>query len=275
MKVPPWSTSNRSTTAVSACTTCSIQMMETPPRRIVRISSTSGLHSCSVRPPATSSRRRTRGPVARARASSNRLRSRSVRLPAVRLALSASAHSSSSSTQRTGTVRSLWPVPTPGRHYEILEHAHAVERLRNLERSAQPQPTAPLRRQARNVAPLQHHASGVGLHGSARNPEQGALAGSVRTYDPERLTLRQREIDVVRHHHRAEALADFFEGEDRGIHDNSCNSPPTGMFGAVLFAVMTRSNLSALRCHCPATSGVLVTFFTGWPVHFTGPTIDP
>ena len=161
------------------------------------------------------------------------------------------------------------------RHQEILEHAHAVERLRNLERSAQPQPAAPFRRQARDVAPLQHHASGVGLHGSACNPEQGALAGSVRTYDPERLTLRKREIDVMRHHHRAEALADFFEGQDRDIHDNSCNSPPTGMFGAVLFAVMTRSNLSALRCHCPATSGVLVTFLTGWPVHFTGPTIDP
>ena len=32
--------------------------------------------------------------------------------------------------------------------------------------------------------------------------------------------------------------------------------------------------LVALRCHWPATSGVLVTFFTGWPVHFTGPTID-
>ncbi len=50
--------------------------------------------------------------------------------------------------------------------------------------------------------------------------------------------------------------------------------PPTGMFGAVLFSVMTRSNLPPLRCHWPATSGVLVTFFTGSPVQCTGPTID-
>src|SRR5215831_8177791 len=57
-------------------------------------------------------------------------------------------------------------------------------------------------------------------------------------------------------------------------YDNSCSCPPTGISGAVLLVVMTRSKRSPLRCHCPATSGVLVTFLTGWPVHFTGPTID-
>src|SRR4029450_6350316 len=57
-------------------------------------------------------------------------------------------------------------------------------------------------------------------------------------------------------------------------YDNSRSCPPTGISGAVLFVGMTRSNRSPLPCHCPATGGVLVTFFTGWPVHFTGPTID-
>src|SRR5262249_40506549 len=57
-------------------------------------------------------------------------------------------------------------------------------------------------------------------------------------------------------------------------YDNSCSCPPTGISVAVLLVVITRSKRSPLRCHCPATSGVLVTFFTGWPVHFTGPTID-
>ena len=61
---------------------------------------------------------------------------------------------------------------------------------------------------------------------------------------------------------------------ERQTHDNSCNSPPTGISVAVLFVVITKSKRSALRCHCPATRGVFVTFFTGWPVHFTGPTID-
>ena len=46
-------------------------------------------------------------------------------------------------------------------------------------------------------------------------------------------------------------------------YDSTCSGPPTGISGAVLLVVMTRSNLSPLRCHCPATSGVLVTFFTG------------
>ena len=53
-----------------------------------------------------------------------------------------------------------------------------------------------------------------------------------------------------------------------------CSLPPSGMFGAVLFSAITRSNLPFLRCHWPATSGVLVTFLTGWPVHWIGPTID-
>src|SRR5262249_2106429 len=44
---------------------------------------------------------------------------------------------------------------------------------------------------------------------------------------------------------------------------NNCSDPPVGISGAVLLVVITRSNLSPLRCHWPATSGVLVTFFTG------------
>ena len=57
-------------------------------------------------------------------------------------------------------------------------------------------------------------------------------------------------------------------------YDNSSSFPPTGICGAVSFWVMTRSNASPLRCHCPETSGVLLTFFTGWPDQFTGPTIE-
>ena len=53
-----------------------------------------------------------------------------------------------------------------------------------------------------------------------------------------------------------------------------CSLPPSGIFGAVLFSAITSSDLPFLRCHCPATSAVLVTFFTGAPVHWIGPTID-
>ena len=62
--------------------------------------------------------------------------------------------------------------------------------------------------------------------------------------------------------------------DDRHDHDSNSSLPPTGIFGADLFSVITRSKSLPLRCHCPATSGVLLTFLTGWPVHFTGPTID-
>jgi len=32
-------------------------------------------------------------------------------------------------------------------------------------------------------------------------------------------------------------------------YDNGCVLPPVGMFGAVLFSVITNSNLLSLRCH--------------------------
>src|SRR5262249_41893171 len=115
--------------------------------------------------------------------------------------------------------------------------------------------------------------------------EQRGLAGAVRPDDAERLAFGEREIESARDHHGAEALGDFFEGEDgrhatsKSVqhvrrapsprrregedHDKSCSCPPTGISGAVLLVVMTRSKRSSLRCHCPATSGVLVTFLTG------------
>src|SRR5690242_5213536 len=33
------------------------------------------------------------------------------------------------------------------------------------------------------------------------------------------------------------------------------------------------SRRSPFFCHWPATTGVVHTFFTGWPVHLTGPTM--
>src|SRR5262249_60739136 len=57
-------------------------------------------------------------------------------------------------------------------------------------------------------------------------------------------------------------------------YDSSSSLPPTGIFAAVSFCVMTRSKALPLRCHWPETSGVLVTFLTGWPAQRTGPTIE-
>src|SRR5262249_48838203 len=197
--------------------------------------------------------------------------------------------------------------------HEILENGHAVKRLRNLERTGDAQVATLLRRQARDVGAAANDAPGIRRDRAAGNAEQRGLAGAVRTDDPERLTFGKRKVDPVRHHDGAEPLADFFQREDRGHarlirsgrvwsprkrgsifqrrwswvpafagttasqvldYDSSCSWPPTGISGAVLLVVMIKSNLSPLRCHCPATRGVLVTFLTGCPVHFTGPTID-
>ena len=61
MKAPLCRTSRRSMLATKACTTCSIQMIETPLRLTSLMRAISTWHSCSVRPPATSSSSSTRG----------------------------------------------------------------------------------------------------------------------------------------------------------------------------------------------------------------------
>ena len=86
----PAGTVRRLTLAMSACTTCSIQTIDTPLCSMSRTSAISARHSCSVNPPATSSSSSTAGSDAKARASSSRLRSSSVRLDAGRLAFPAS-----------------------------------------------------------------------------------------------------------------------------------------------------------------------------------------
>ena len=102
------------------------------------------------------------------------------------------------------------------RHDQILEHAHAIERLRNLKRSADAHAAAALRRETGDIAAREDDAPGVGPHRAARNTEQRGLAGAVRSDDAERLALGNREVDRVGHDHRAESLRDFIEGEDGG-----------------------------------------------------------
>ena len=55
-----------------------------------------------------------------------------------------------------------------GRDDEVLEHGHAAERLRNLERAREPEMAAPLRRQRRDVGAREQHAPGIGPHRAGR-----------------------------------------------------------------------------------------------------------
>jgi hypothetical protein len=100
------------------------------------------------------------------------------------------------------------------RHDQVLEHGHAVERLRNLKRAADAQAAAAFRRQMGDVDAGKDDAPGVGCDRTAGDAEQRGLAGAVRPDDAERLALGEREIERARDHDGAEALGDFFEGED-------------------------------------------------------------
>ena len=132
--------------------------------------------------------------------------------------------------------------------------------------------------------------------------EQRGLAGAVRPDDAERLAAQQRRSIWSATTTAPKRLEIFSRVRIEGIgcglsHRAAASGIPAGRAAANAaeeprlrqqlrlaadrnvaapgsFAVMTSSNLSPLRCHWPATSGVLVTFFTGFPVHCTGPTID-
>ena len=101
-----------------------------------------------------------------------------------------------------------------GRDDEILEHRHAAERLRDLERAREPEAAAPLRCKARHVTAGEQDAAGIGRERPGRDAEQRGLAGAVGPDDAERLAFGQRQVDVGRDHHGTEPLGDFFERED-------------------------------------------------------------
>ncbi len=133
-RLPKLMTSRRSATASNACTTCSIHTIVTPCSFTRWISSTSSCVSGSVRPPAISSSSSSFGRVASARASSSRLRSSSVSVPANWFA------------RRSRPVRfkyvdahvvscAFGKRAAEGRaHQQVFEHRHAAERTRHLIR---------------------------------------------------------------------------------------------------------------------------------------------
>src|SRR5262249_777566 len=90
----------------------------------------------------------------------------------------------------------------------------AVERLRNLKRAADAEAAAAFRRQMGDVDARKDDAPGVGRNRAAGDTEQRGLTGPVGPDDAERLALGEREVERARDHHGAEALGNFFEGED-------------------------------------------------------------
>ena len=147
---PKLMTSERSATASSACTTCSIQIIVTPRSLDARSSATSSRASGSVRPPAISSSSSSLGALSPAHAPARAAcGSSSVRLPAGWLALAAF---------QAGLLQHLdapwWPRPRalvwpPPKQAAVTRFSNTVmpEGLRHLVAAADAGATALVRRQ--------------------------------------------------------------------------------------------------------------------------------
>src|SRR5215475_681783 len=102
-----------------------------------------------------------------------------------------------------------------GGHDEILEHAHAGEWQRDLERATDAEATALRGGRAGNVAAAIAHAPVIRCYRAADNAKQGGLAGAVRPDNAERLAFAERKVDAVSRHDRAETFADLVECQER------------------------------------------------------------
>ena len=173
-------------------------------------------HSPSVRPPAISSSSSSFGSVASARASSSRLRSSRVRLPAGTLARSREPGLDQDVGAALGDVRA------PSAPSRRLAATSRFSKTVSLPKgcgiwNVRPMPVgaAPHRRQARDVPAAEADAAAVEREIAGDQVEQRRLAGAVRPDDAERLALVDVERDRVGDLEGAEALRQAFEFEDR------------------------------------------------------------
>ena len=159
----------------------------TPLARMSRIVSTSSWHSLSVSPPAISSRSSRRGSVASARASSSRLRSSSVSVPARRLASGSKPGLLEHAVRICPTTSAIVPVPAMRRaDQQVLEDRQLRERLRDLERAAMPARRARLRRGRGDVLSREADHAGIRRQRAGDQVEQRDFAGAVRADDAKR-----------------------------------------------------------------------------------------
>ena len=150
MMRPSASTRIRSARLMTACITCSVNMMVTPRSRMRRMTGSMSRTSDGLRPASTSSSRRSRGAMARARASSSRLSAEMVSVVA----------GCSARERKTHRVRDLGcggQSVSPGRLVEVradcdvIEHAQTCERLHGLKGARDASPGEAVRRLARDI----------------------------------------------------------------------------------------------------------------------------
>jgi hypothetical protein len=93
----------------------------------------------------------------------------------------------------------------------IIEHSEIRKQRGDLERPRQPQPTPTVDARPRDVAPAEPDAAGLRQDLARHEPDQGGLAGAVRSDDGVKLAGRKIEIDAVGRDHTAETPGQSFD----------------------------------------------------------------
>ena len=99
------------------------------------------------------------------------------------------------------------PLALEHRERDRLERAELREERVDLEGPREAAPHPRLRLEARDVLAVEHDLPGVGLEHAGDQVDERGLAGAVGADQGMANALRQREVDVLRHHQRAEPLA--------------------------------------------------------------------
>src|SRR5262249_54136153 len=113
------------------------------------------------------------------------------------------------------------------RHDQVLEHGHAVERLRNLKRAADAQAAAPFRRQMGDVDAREDDAPGIGRNRAAGDAEQRGLAGRVAARDRGGLARRGGGGGAPARPPGGEGVGSFLEGGGGG---DGCSTTGRGLW---------------------------------------------
>ena len=91
-------------------------------------------------------------------------------------------------------------------HQRVLEHGEALERTRDLGGAPDAHVTPDVGRTARHVDTVERHRAGVGAQVAGDEVEQRGLAGTVRSDDPDGVTLGDLERQPIDDREAAEPL---------------------------------------------------------------------
>src|SRR6476646_6900873 len=103
------------------------------------------------------------------------------------------------------------PPAVHGGHQQILEYREILERPRDLIGASDSGDAALVRPDSGDIATVQADFACIGCKPASDQVEKRRLTCAIRTNNAKRLARCDRQIDIVRSDHRAEALAQAFD----------------------------------------------------------------